>query len=465
MNVGHNAIWTKQVPVAGILAGFVCIGALSMASYTSISEFLGHTDWVNHTHLVQLRLEQAMFQASDLEATTRGYAITGNPEYLVAYSTDRKVITAQAGELTVLTADNPEQRSDITQLNEEILRIVQLQDKIIGSRHDRGDATPALAMIAEGRGKSVLDDMRALVNRMQGRETALLQQREATVLSVAQKTKFLIIFGTVLAYLVFSGAFWFLAREVIRRQKLDIALQKANDELVLRAEKLEITNKELDSFSYSVSHDLRVPLRAIAGYANMLAEDCYDKLDGEGQRLLNVIRDSSKRMGTLIDDLLAFSKFGKQTLTHVEIDMRTLALHAIAELQGRDNFSSANAVVEAMPAAWGDYALIRQVCLNLISNALKYSSKKALPEIRIFGEKRAKETIYGVHDNGAGFDMQYYAKLFGVFQRLHSADEFAGTGVGLAIIQRIVQRHGGRVWAEGTVDQGATFFFALPNRG
>jgi len=465
VNVSRNTIWSKQIPLAGIIAGFVCIGALSMASYASISELPGHTDRVNHTHLVQFRLEQTMYQASDVEASTRGFAITGNPDYLLAYSNARKMITAQANELAVLTADNPDQRNDITQLNDDIVHIIELQDKIIASRRERSDAAPALTMIAEGRGKLVLDDMRALVNRMQSRETALLQQREATVLTVAKRTKFLIIFGTVLAYMAFGGAFWFLAHEVHRRQKLDFELQKANDELVQRTEKLEITNKELDSFSYSVSHDLRVPLRAIAGYASMLAEDYYEKLDGEGQRLLNVIRESSKRMGTLIDDLLAFSKFGKQPLTHVEIDMRTLALHAIAELQGRDNYSSANAIVEAMPAAWGDYALIRQVCLNLISNALKYSSKKALPEIRISGEKRQTETIYAVSDNGAGFDMQYYNKLFGVFQRLHSADEFAGTGVGLAIIQRIVQRHGGRVWAEGAIDQGATFFFALPNRG
>jgi signal transduction histidine kinase len=454
----------RNLPATGIVTGFICVSFLSAASFFSISNFQDHTDWVNHTHRVQLDLEQVMFLASDAVAATRGFAISGDPGDLSIYENIRREIPAKSAELVALIADNTQQRDDISLVNSELEHIITLQEKIVASRRGSGSAAPALAMIAEGRGKAALDEMRALVTEMQQRETTLLTERESKVVAIAHETKYLIIFGTIVTYLVFSGAFWLLEREMRQRKHADQGLLAANSKLLQHAEQLELANKELESFSYSVSHDLRVPLRAISGYASMLAEDYEDKLDSEGHRLLNVIRESSKRMGALIDDLLAFSKFGKQTLTHTEIDMRAMAEQVIAELRDLDNRPNISVVVEELPTAWGDYALLRQVWRNLISNALKYSGKKAMAEILVSGKNGGNETTYTVHDNGAGFDMQYYNKLFGVFQRLHTAVEFVGIGVGLAIVQRIVQRHSGRVWAEGAVNQGATFFFSLPNK-
>ena len=226
-----------------------------------------------------------------------------------------------------------------------------------------------------------------------------------------------------------------------------------------RTAELEAVNKELSGFSYSVSHDLRAPLRAVDGYARMLEEDYAARLDEEGRRLLTVIRDSAGRMGQLIDDLLNFSRLGRQPMARQAIDVEALVREVVGEVRGN---SRASLETHELPPAPGDRALLKQVWVNLVSNAFKYSAKRDAPRIEIGGEVEGDENIYWVRDNGAGFDMRYAAKLFGVFQRLHSQDDFSGTGVGLAIVQRVVTRHGGRVWAEGKPDAGASFFFSLP---
>jgi len=235
-----------------------------------------------------------------------------------------------------------------------------------------------------------------------------------------------------------------------------------NATLELRARELEAANKELESFSYSVSHDLRTPLRAVSGYARMLEEDHSHELNHEGRRLLGVVGESAQKMDQLIEGLLRFSRLGRKSIAAEEIDMAALAQDAYNELQAAGVGKSSRCIFEALPTAWGDRLLLRQVWINLLSNALKYSGARETPQIHVTGHDDGGENVYGVMDNGVGFDMKYYDKLFGVFQRLHSADAFPGTGVGLAIVQRIVARHRGRVWAEGRVDEGATFHFTLP---
>jgi PAS domain S-box-containing protein len=229
-----------------------------------------------------------------------------------------------------------------------------------------------------------------------------------------------------------------------------------------RAEaQLEAVNKELEAFSYSVSHDLRAPLRAINGYAKMLEED-YDALfDAEGKKFLDTIQYNAKKMSNLIDDLLSFSRLGRKTLLKTSINMNDLVQNILTDL---DKTEKNNAEIKVAPLhpVHGDYALIKQVLINLISNAIKYSSKKPNPVVEITSELHKETVTYRVKDNGEGFDMAYADKLFGVFQRLHKEEEFEGTGVGLAIVQRIIARHGGKVGAYGELGQGATFHFSLP---
>ena len=226
-----------------------------------------------------------------------------------------------------------------------------------------------------------------------------------------------------------------------------------------RTGELASANKELESFSYTVSHDLRSPLRAVDGYARMLEEDYAARLDDEGRRLLGVVRESALRMGRLIDDLLAFSRLGRREPAKQPVDMSGLAREVLDELRPE---TRATIELGELPAAQADRSLMRQVWANLIGNALKYSGKRDDARVEIGGRADGAENVYWVRDNGVGFDMRYVAKLFGVFQRLHRNEEFDGTGVGLAIVQRVVARHGGRVWAEGKPGEGACFAFSLP---
>jgi PAS domain S-box-containing protein len=256
-----------------------------------------------------------------------------------------------------------------------------------------------------------------------------------------------------------------LSIDITKRKAAEQAIQKLNEELEarvqLRTNQLEAVNKELESFSYSVSHDLRAPLRSINGYAKMIEEDYQEVLDDEGKRLLSIVQHNAQRMGKLIDDLLSFSRLGRKELQKSTIHAKEFIEAAINEL---NKLAPHHAEIKTGRLAdfQADYALINQVFVNLLSNAVKYSSKKEKPVITIDSEIKNNEVIYRISDNGAGFDMKYSDKLFGVFQRLHSDTEFEGTGVGLAIVQRIITKHGGKVWAEGKVNEGATFYFSLP---
>jgi PAS domain S-box-containing protein len=252
-----------------------------------------------------------------------------------------------------------------------------------------------------------------------------------------------------------------------KRAESEIKLfnQRLSQMVAERTIELEVANQELESFSYSISHDLRAPLRSIHGYMNILAEEYESTFDDEAKRLIHIILKNGQRMGQLIDDLLAFSRLGRREIVKSEISMVDMVGNIIEDYHKADATDNATITLLTLPPAHGDHSAIRQVWVNLISNAVKYSKHKEKIIIEIGAQEAGDgNVIYYVKDNGVGFDMKYYDKLFGVFQRLHSEREFEGTGVGLAIVQRIVAKHGGKIWAEAKVNEGATFFFSLENR-
>jgi signal transduction histidine kinase len=252
----------------------------------------------------------------------------------------------------------------------------------------------------------------------------------------------------------------FSARELLARVRTHLEIARLRRSW---ARELEQANKELEAFSYSVSHDLRAPLRAMDGYSKMLLQDHADRLDGEGKRLLGVVTKSAAAMGALIDALLEFARQGRKPLRASRFEPKALIEDVLQELRGSLSDRQVDIAVAALPGGWGDPALVRQVFANLLSNAIKYTRPREAARIEVGGEPGPRETTYWVRDNGVGFDPTYAHKLFGVFQRLHSKEKFEGTGVGLALVQQVIHRHGGRVWAEAAVDRGAAFFFTLPN--
>jgi PAS domain S-box-containing protein len=263
-----------------------------------------------------------------------------------------------------------------------------------------------------------------------------------------------------------------VARDISERkqaeQRLAASLKEVTDlkagleqRVARRTAELETANKELEAFSYSVSHDLRAPLRAINGFAGIVLEDFGPQLPEAGRGYLQRIRNGGRRMGELIDDLLAFSRLSRQPVNRQLVDSARIVQEALDELKPQREGRQIELRTGVLSPCLADSTLMKQVWVNLLSNALKYSRDRQPAMVEVGCLRENNGTIFFVRDNGVGFDMQYVDKLFGVFQRLHRSDEFEGTGVGLAIVQRIVHRHGGRVWAEAQVDQGAVFYFTL----
>ncbi len=253
-----------------------------------------------------------------------------------------------------------------------------------------------------------------------------------------------------------------ISEDITERKAAQEQIDRLNEALKQHSAQLEAANKELEAFSYSVSHDLRAPLRHISGFADMLQRHAASKLDDKGRRYLDTIATSTRRMGDLIDDLLVFSKMGRSELGRTRVALSPLVADVLREMESEVKGRKIEWAVAPLPEVEADPAMLRLVFTNLISNAIKYTQPRPGARIEIGASNGGGETVVFVRDNGVGFDMQYVHKLFGVFQRLHKKEEFEGTGIGLANVRRIIHRHGGRTWAEGQVGRGAAFYFSLP---
>ena len=439
---------------AGALAVVI---ALALAVFLTAERALDSSRQVAQAHevlRVMVGVEGALLMA---QSAVRGFVITGDAIYLRDRDNAVSSLESRVQRLRDLTADSESQQSRWRMLRDRLDGRMELLDRLVLIRQTEGvdAAREFLRSVYPPRPPAATGRIRAITGEMVEEEERRLAQRtqeeeRASALAVAAGLVLAVLF-----VLLFSLGYLAIGRQIAEAVRLNAILAR-------RTEEVEAANRELEGFSYSVSHDLRSPLRAIDGFSRMLTEDYGERLDDEGRRRLSLICDNSRKMAQLIDDLLDFSRLGSRPLACSAIDMTALAGEVYRELRVAHPEGEAVFDLAQLPQGWGDPALLRQVLANLLSNALKYVRKGGAPRIEVSGRPDGEENVYCVKDNGVGFDMAYYDKLFGVFQRLHSEKEFSGTGVGLAIVQRVVARHGGRVWAESKLDQGSSFYFSLP---
>lgn len=445
-----------------ILAGFslVFFGVLviSAVSYRNMSVLFENSRLDTRSHDFVEALNNMDATMESVENGHRRYLVTGEAVYLEPYRTVLSQRDAYIQYLRGLTNDSPEQQRRLALLEQLIGQQLDAETRAIDRRDQGGfDAVHKIAL--EGAAKQELESIHRVIGAMELDERRAVLRRVGESAAGTTATIGLLGTGALLQFVLLASVYYLIRHDITERRRVAADLQR-------HGELLEAANKELEAFSYSVSHDLRAPLRHIDGYASLLSKAAGSSLNDKASRYLQTISDSARQMGQLIDDLLVFSRMGRQEMLNTTVNLDQL-IKAILydlrlDLQGR----TISWRIEPLPEVPGDPAMLRQVFVNLIANAVKFTKTTADAVIEIGVDRSASsEVVLFVRDNGVGFDMQYVGKLFGVFQRLHRVDEFEGTGIGLANVRRIVHRHGGRTWAEGAPGKGATFYVALPVKG
>lgn len=452
----HAPISIEQKLFAGLTTAATVIIFISFLSVSSIRSLVQASDWVDHTHKVKYQIEAVFAPVLEVQSSGRGFILTGNEEYLRPREKASRELSTVMNNLRFQIADNPRKQESFALLEKLVEQRVTFSDLLVSTRKTKGEAEARL-LFATSRGKMLTDSIRVLVTQMIAEEDRVLQTRTEDKKHQAYRNQFVIYLSLAVQLLLLVFIFVFMKRDVTGRRKAEEETQKINA-------KLESSNKELESFSYSVSHDLRAPLRHIDGFIDLLIKNNAPQLDETGLRYLNTVSSSSKEMGNLIDALLTFSRLNKTEIRKNKIYSENMVKQVLKMFSSELTNRQVEINISELPDVLGDENLIRQVWANLISNAMKYTRNKENSVIDIGGKIENGEAIFYVKDNGAGFNMKYADKLFGVFQRLHKAKDFEGIGIGLANVHRIVVRHGGKCRAEGEIDKGATFYFSLPIR-
>jgi signal transduction histidine kinase len=443
----------EQKLFAGLTASAAIIIFISILSVSGIQSLLQASEWIEHTQFVKQQINAVLSDVLDVETGARGYLVASDEKYIEPMIKAKGNLPNLINNLRLQTSDNPHQQEALVLLDQHIKERIEIAEQLYSTQKSKG-LEEAISIFATGRGKAMTDSIRVLVAQMLAEEDRLLQIRDVDENNQVNRNQLVVYVSLGAQVLLLAFIFVFMKRDVIGRRNAEEAVQHSNTQL-------EAANKELEAFSYSVSHDLRAPLRSIDGFSKALLKDYNEKLDDEGKDFLRRVRAASQRMAVLIDDILKLSHIARAEMRRERVDLSTIAREIAAELQKTQPTRRVEFIIADSLVEHGDPQLLRVGIENLLGNSWKYTGKNPAAKIEFGITNHESKRAYYVRDNGVGFDMAYAGKLFGAFQRLHSTAEFEGTGIGLATVQRIIHRHGGRVWAEGKINEGATFYFTL----
>ena len=441
----YKKIW------GGFALAFSAIIIISIVSFNNSLRYISATEKIELKHKTLTEIEVIVSDIKDIALGTSGFVITGNDSFIAQYPTSAENVRSRLNSLRLLAGEDIFIRNYLDTLQILLEQRLKLDEQLITS----GKENDGQALIISGNGEAIMDSIRSVIKKVENYEQAelknLYQEKEFNFKSN------IITFSTLILVVltIISILYFMIKKELFIRQKAEEETRQLNV-------KLEAVNKELESFTYTVSHDLRAPVRHINGFLDILHKNISEKLDKENLRYFNLIKESTKDMGNLIDDLLTFSRTAKAEINKTKLNLNEAVHQVIQNIQDGPEGKNVEWITDELPEVYGDYTLIKVVLVNLISNAVKFTSKTANPVVTIGSQKYDKIQVIFIKDNGVGFNMNYYSKLFGVFQRLHDTGDFPGTGIGLATVKKIIEKHNGKVWAKSKEGEGATFFFSLP---
>lgn len=463
----------KQVVISFGLAMSIFL-VIGYCFFQSISDSETTADSRRTAFRTQVKLEQFLSHLKDTETGQRGYLLTLDESYLKPYLDATAQVQDDMAEVNIILAGNEIQKKrfdEIRTLTQK--KLDELALTIKATKDHRLDE--ALRLVKADVGKNYMDAIRNLISQMVETEAISVDRTDAKLQEGFENTSNISLVGFIIALaLLMFGAYQLnsqmdarqkvnltLVAEISERTRAELEVKRLNHDLEKQLVAINATNKELEAFAYSVSHDLRAPLRSIDGFSKILLERAREKLDEEERRYLKNVCENSQRMGELIDDLLNLSRLTRSDMRHETVNLSNMATTILNKLQAEAPERQVTLQIQENLTVDGDSNLLRVMMENLLENAWKYTGKLETACIEFGSRVEGERTVYFVKDNGAGFNMKYSEKLFGVFQRLHRMEDFPGTGIGLATVQRVIHRHGGMVWAESKINEGATFYFTL----
>lgn len=465
-------IWSvEKKTLTGLGVASVILISINALSYWSVIEHKKASDLVTQSRKRVQILESVLSTLKDAETGQRGYLITGQESYLKPYNIAVNTIAQQIKQLEALTAAFPSQQQQIKRLSPLIIAKLTELKQTIDLRKNRGfDA--AVQMVLTHEGQQLMEQIREKFQQLQVENNEQFQQRLERRQRDSRRVQYIISGGIVLNLLAFYLVYRAIQQEMIKRRQAEASLQQLNEELENRVQErtaqlkaananLIRSNQELEQFAYVASHDLQEPLRAVNSYAQLLARKYQGNLDAKADKYINYLVEGATRMQQLINDLLEFSRVGTRGKELVATDCEQVLSQVLQNLKVAIAENNAIVTHDSLPALTGDETQLIQLFQNLLSNAIKFRREEP-PQVHISVQQRAKEWIFAVQDNGIGMESEYFDRIFTIFQRLHSKSEYPGTGIGLAVCKKIVERHGGRIWVESQLGSGTVFYFTLP---